>query len=103
MLPLMTAAEAAAALKGGDKDGEERKERRGEDRKGKEMRGEERRGKERSLPRGYFHQKMSLDFLEKLFWAVAKQCSAIEGVCPLSCESAGLPYLEPCSCSLALD
>ncbi|XP_056272676.1 voltage-dependent calcium channel subunit alpha-2/delta-4-like isoform X2 [Pseudoliparis swirei] len=39
--------------------------------------------------------QMSLDFLEKLFWAVAKQpsdtdCSAIEGVCPLSCESADL-------------
>ncbi|XP_068170144.1 voltage-dependent calcium channel subunit alpha-2/delta-4-like isoform X1 [Antennarius striatus] len=36
--------------------------------------------------------QMSLDCLEKRFWAIAKQpsdtdCSTIEGVCPLSCES----------------
>nr|XP_033490493.1 voltage-dependent calcium channel subunit alpha-2/delta-4-like [Epinephelus lanceolatus] len=36
--------------------------------------------------------QMSLDWLEKRFWAIAKQpsdtdCSTIEGVCPLSCES----------------
>ncbi|XP_062419060.1 voltage-dependent calcium channel subunit alpha-2/delta-4 isoform X2 [Pungitius pungitius] len=39
--------------------------------------------------------QMSLDLLEKMFWAIAKQpsdtdCSAIEGVCPLSCESSDL-------------
>ncbi|XP_077939196.1 voltage-dependent calcium channel subunit alpha-2/delta-4 isoform X2 [Gasterosteus aculeatus] len=39
--------------------------------------------------------QMSLDMLEKMFWAIAKQpsdtdCSAIEGVCPLSCESSDL-------------
>ncbi|XP_038561323.1 voltage-dependent calcium channel subunit alpha-2/delta-4-like [Micropterus salmoides] len=39
--------------------------------------------------------QMSLDWLEKKFWAIAKQpsdtdCSNIEGVCPLSCESADL-------------
>uniref|UniRef100_A0A096LRI8 Calcium voltage-gated channel auxiliary subunit alpha2delta 4 n=1 Tax=Poecilia formosa TaxID=48698 RepID=A0A096LRI8_POEFO len=31
--------------------------------------------------------QMSLDWLEKRFWAIAKQCSNVEGVCPLSCES----------------
>ncbi|TMS05032.1 Voltage-dependent calcium channel subunit alpha-2/delta-4 [Larimichthys crocea] len=31
--------------------------------------------------------QLSLDWLEKRFWAIAKQCSNIEGVCPLSCES----------------
>ncbi|XP_041852208.1 voltage-dependent calcium channel subunit alpha-2/delta-4-like [Melanotaenia boesemani] len=31
--------------------------------------------------------QMSLDLLEKRFWAIAKQCTNIEGVCPLSCES----------------
>ncbi|KAK5621926.1 hypothetical protein CRENBAI_009184 [Crenichthys baileyi] len=35
---------------------------------------------------------MSLDWLEKRFWAIAKQpsdtdCSNVEGVCPLSCEN----------------
>ncbi|XP_037622222.1 voltage-dependent calcium channel subunit alpha-2/delta-4-like isoform X3 [Sebastes umbrosus] len=39
--------------------------------------------------------QMSLDLLEKRFWAIAKQpsdtdCSTIEGVCPLSCESVDL-------------
>ncbi|XP_061578176.1 voltage-dependent calcium channel subunit alpha-2/delta-4-like isoform X4 [Cololabis saira] len=39
--------------------------------------------------------QLSLDLLEKRFWAIAKQpsdtdCSTIEGVCPLSCESADL-------------
>ncbi|GLD74161.1 voltage-dependent calcium channel subunit alpha-2/delta-4-like protein [Lates japonicus] len=39
--------------------------------------------------------QMSLDLLEKRFWAIAKQpsdtdCSNIEGVCPLSCESVDL-------------
>ncbi|XP_051807550.1 voltage-dependent calcium channel subunit alpha-2/delta-4-like [Acanthochromis polyacanthus] len=39
--------------------------------------------------------QMSLDLLEKRFWAIAKQpsdtdCSDIEGVCPLSCESIDL-------------
>uniref|UniRef100_A0A3B3ZXI4 VWFA domain-containing protein n=1 Tax=Periophthalmus magnuspinnatus TaxID=409849 RepID=A0A3B3ZXI4_9GOBI len=34
--------------------------------------------------------QMTLDLLEKRFWAIAKQCSNIEGVCPLSCESADL-------------
>ncbi|XP_049430902.1 voltage-dependent calcium channel subunit alpha-2/delta-4-like [Epinephelus fuscoguttatus] len=39
--------------------------------------------------------QMSLDWLEKRFWAIAKQpsdtdCSTIEGVCPLSCESIDL-------------
>uniref|UniRef100_A0A671U847 Calcium voltage-gated channel auxiliary subunit alpha2delta 4 n=1 Tax=Sparus aurata TaxID=8175 RepID=A0A671U847_SPAAU len=39
--------------------------------------------------------QMSLDCLEKRFWAIAKQpsdtdCTNIEGVCPLSCESADL-------------
>ncbi|XP_039902879.1 voltage-dependent calcium channel subunit alpha-2/delta-4-like isoform X1 [Simochromis diagramma] len=39
--------------------------------------------------------QMSLDWLEKRFWAIAKQpndtdCSDIEGVCPLSCDSADL-------------
>uniref|UniRef100_A0A8C4HE70 VWFA domain-containing protein n=1 Tax=Dicentrarchus labrax TaxID=13489 RepID=A0A8C4HE70_DICLA len=31
--------------------------------------------------------QLSLDWLEKRFWAIAKQCSTVEGVCPLSCES----------------
>ncbi|XP_072290776.1 voltage-dependent calcium channel subunit alpha-2/delta-4-like [Eucyclogobius newberryi] len=36
--------------------------------------------------------QLTLDFVEKRFWAIAKQapdtdCSNIEGVCPLSCES----------------
>ncbi|KAM4601688.1 voltage-dependent calcium channel subunit alpha-2/delta-4-like [Polymixia lowei] len=39
--------------------------------------------------------QMSLDFLEKRFWDIAKQpnntdCTTIEGVCPLSCESIDL-------------
>ncbi|KAM9753047.1 voltage-dependent calcium channel subunit alpha-2/delta-4-like isoform 1-T1 [Menidia menidia] len=39
--------------------------------------------------------QMSLDLLEKRFWAIAKQpedtdCTTIEGVCPLSCESSDL-------------
>ncbi|XP_070686467.1 voltage-dependent calcium channel subunit alpha-2/delta-4 [Pempheris klunzingeri] len=39
--------------------------------------------------------QLSLDWLEKRFWAIAKQpsdtdCSTIEGVCPLSCESVDL-------------
>ncbi|XP_024911913.1 voltage-dependent calcium channel subunit alpha-2/delta-4-like [Cynoglossus semilaevis] len=39
--------------------------------------------------------QMSLDMLEKRFWTIAKQpsdtdCSTVEGVCPLSCESADL-------------
>ncbi|KAF6716341.1 Voltage-dependent calcium channel subunit alpha-2/delta-4 [Oryzias melastigma] len=34
--------------------------------------------------------QMSLDLLEKRFWAIAKQCSNVEGVCPLSCESPDL-------------
>ncbi|XP_047189518.1 voltage-dependent calcium channel subunit alpha-2/delta-4-like [Scophthalmus maximus] len=39
--------------------------------------------------------QMSLDLLEKRFWTITKQpsdtdCSNIEGVCPLSCESADL-------------
>ncbi|TKS73874.1 Voltage-dependent calcium channel subunit alpha-2/delta-4 [Collichthys lucidus] len=34
--------------------------------------------------------QLSLDWLEKRFWAIAKQCSNIEGVCPLSCESVDL-------------
>ncbi|XP_030586587.1 voltage-dependent calcium channel subunit alpha-2/delta-4-like isoform X4 [Archocentrus centrarchus] len=39
--------------------------------------------------------QMSLDWLEKRFWTIAKQpndtdCSNIEGVCPLSCESVDL-------------
>uniref|UniRef100_A0AAV2KSY3 Voltage-dependent calcium channel alpha-2/delta subunit conserved region domain-containing protein n=1 Tax=Knipowitschia caucasica TaxID=637954 RepID=A0AAV2KSY3_KNICA len=39
--------------------------------------------------------QMTLDLLGKRFWAIAKQppdtdCSEIEGVCPLSCESADL-------------
>ncbi|XP_041794395.1 voltage-dependent calcium channel subunit alpha-2/delta-4-like [Chelmon rostratus] len=39
--------------------------------------------------------QFSLDWLEKKFWAIAKQpsdtdCSNIEGVCPLSCESVDL-------------
>ncbi|XP_076025867.1 voltage-dependent calcium channel subunit alpha-2/delta-4-like [Genypterus blacodes] len=39
--------------------------------------------------------QMSLGLLEKRFWSIAKQpsdtdCSTIEGVCPLSCESADL-------------
>ncbi|XP_020559423.1 voltage-dependent calcium channel subunit alpha-2/delta-4 isoform X3 [Oryzias latipes] len=39
--------------------------------------------------------QMSLDLLEKRFWAIAKQpsdtdCSNVEGVCPLNCESPDL-------------
>ncbi|XP_053740531.1 voltage-dependent calcium channel subunit alpha-2/delta-4-like isoform X1 [Synchiropus splendidus] len=39
--------------------------------------------------------QMSLDFLEKRFWAIAKQdpdtdCSNVDGLCPLTCENADL-------------
>uniref|UniRef100_A0A3Q3JQ73 VWFA domain-containing protein n=1 Tax=Monopterus albus TaxID=43700 RepID=A0A3Q3JQ73_MONAL len=34
--------------------------------------------------------QMSLDLLEKRFWAIAKQCANVDGVCPLSCESVDL-------------
>ncbi|XP_034442821.1 voltage-dependent calcium channel subunit alpha-2/delta-4 isoform X3 [Hippoglossus hippoglossus] len=39
--------------------------------------------------------QLSLDMLEKMFWTITKQpsdidCSNVEGVCPLSCESADL-------------
>ncbi|XP_028285672.1 voltage-dependent calcium channel subunit alpha-2/delta-4-like isoform X2 [Parambassis ranga] len=49
----------------------------------------------RTAMAGAIGVQMSLDLLEKRFWAIAKQssdtdCSNIEGVCPLSCESAEL-------------
>ncbi|XP_077453227.1 voltage-dependent calcium channel subunit alpha-2/delta-4-like isoform X2 [Stigmatopora argus] len=37
--------------------------------------------------------QMSLDLLEKTFWAITKQCSNIEGLCPLNCESDDLRCL----------
>ncbi|XP_032406517.1 voltage-dependent calcium channel subunit alpha-2/delta-4-like isoform X2 [Xiphophorus hellerii] len=47
---------------------------------------------ERMAMAGAIGVQMSLDWLEKRFWAIAKQpsdtdCSNVEGVCPLSCES----------------
>ncbi|XP_028440158.1 voltage-dependent calcium channel subunit alpha-2/delta-4 isoform X2 [Perca flavescens] len=49
----------------------------------------------RTAVAGAIGVQLSLELLEKRFWAVAKQpsdtdCSAIEGVCPLSCDSADL-------------
>ncbi|KAM4734805.1 voltage-dependent calcium channel subunit alpha-2/delta-4-like isoform 2-T2 [Anableps anableps] len=47
---------------------------------------------DRTAMAGAIGVQMSLDWLEKRFWAIAKQpsdtdCSNVEGVCPLSCES----------------
>ncbi|XP_056907028.1 voltage-dependent calcium channel subunit alpha-2/delta-4-like isoform X1 [Takifugu flavidus] len=51
--------------------------------------------KGRTAMAGAIGLQMSLDCLEKRFWAITKQpsntdCSNVEGVCPLSCESADL-------------